>query len=208
MSPLQTGKNKIKQICDILKNEALMPAKEEAQKIIEDAKIKAKEIVLQAENEAESIIKIARDKMRQEKSVFNSSLVQASRQSLQALKEDIENKLFDKELENIISKSSADEHLISKLILAIVESIKEEGVDVDLSVLVPKTVSQEKVNMLILDQIGKLLKEKSVIVGGFAGGAQVRLHDKRITIDISDEALKELLGNYVRKDFRKILFNS
>jgi V/A-type H+-transporting ATPase subunit E len=44
------------------------------------------------------------------------------------------------------------------------------------------------------------------VVGSFKGGAQLQWHDRKLTLDMSDDALKELLSTYVRKDFRKMLF--
>ena len=53
------------------------------------------------------------------------------------------------------------------------------------------------------------LKERSVVLSDLAGGIQLKLHDKKMTIDLSDEALKELLATYIaRKDFRKLLFGA
>jgi len=44
-------------------------------------------------------------------------------------------------------------------------------------------------------------------LGDFKAGVQLRLNNKNMTIDISEDALKELLGNHVvRRDFRKMVF--
>ena len=53
---------------------------------------------------------------------------------------------------------------------------------------------------------GKRLKGKPLEIGVFGGGAQVKLIGKNLTIDLSDQVIKELIANYIRKDFRKLIF--
>ena len=55
MKFMDTGKDKVQQICDILKKETLEPAREEAQKIIDDAKASAQRIVQEAKEQADGI---------------------------------------------------------------------------------------------------------------------------------------------------------
>ena len=76
----------------------------------------------------------------------------------------------------------------------------------DLSVVIPRLVSSDDVNALLLDGVRKRLKGKPLDLGSFAGGAQVKLLGKKLTIDLSDQAIKELMANYMRKDFRKMIF--
>ena len=52
------------------------------------------------------------------------------------------------------------------------------------------------------------LKEKSVSLGDFYGGAKIEMKDEKITLDISDEAIRDLVANYIRRDFRDKLFAS
>ena len=205
---MQTGKDKIKNICDILKNEALVPAHQEAENIILKAQKKAESIVKDAEKEAEDILSKAKDKISQEKNVFDSALLQASRQSLQALRQEIEVDLFDVGLESLVVRGSSDPGLLSKLIDSLVKAIDKEGISVDFSVIIPEAVSKDEVNKLLAEDVVKRLKDNGVILGKFEGGVRVLLHDKKLTLDISDVALRDLLGSYLRKDFRNILFKS
>jgi V/A-type H+-transporting ATPase subunit E len=62
------------------------------------------------------------------------------------------------------------------------------------------------VNALLLKAVIEKLREKSVIVGEGIGGVQLKLHDRKFTLDLSTQALKELVSQYIRKDFREILF--
>lgn len=208
MKTLEKGSDKIKKICDVLRHETLEPAKQEAQAIIEDAKARAAEIIAEAERQKQRIIDNAKVVIEQERNVFQSSLVQASKQSMEALRQIIEHKLFNDQLQALIDNSTSDPTIIAKLINTIVQAIEKEGLDVNLSAVVPRGVSVTEVNRLLLESVIKKLKEGGVTVGTFGGGLQVKLLNKKMTIDMTDAALKELVANYVRKDFRKLLFAS
>lgn len=208
MENLDTGKDKIKKICEILKNETLQPAKEEAKKILEVAEQEARNIIRDAESKAENMVLAAKAKMSKERELFESSLRQACRQGVESLRQDIENKLFNSELSAWVAKQTVDPQVGAQLINALVTAIEKEGSSADFSAYIPSQVPREKVNALLMRQVLEKLREKSVVVGEFMGGVQLKLRDHQLTLDLSDEALKELIGQYIRKDFREILFES
>lgn len=206
MKSLEKGQDKIQKISDQLRREILEPAHDEAKKIIEEAKKKAAHINAEAEKQAEELIHAGRRAIEQERNVFHSSLQQASKQVLEALRQSIEQNLFNDQLNKVLSQSAVNPRVIADLITAIVKAIEKEGISADLSAAIPKAVSTKEVNELLAEDILKRLKEHSVVLGDFAGGAKVKFVDKNLTIDISDEALKDLISRYVRKDFRKMIF--
>lgn len=206
MKTLEKGQDKIQKICDILRHETIEPAKHEAEGIIESAKVRAEEIVAEAKRQAEKLHAQARAEIEQERNVFHSSLNQAAKQSLEALKQDVEHRLFNVELERILETQTADPKVIANLITAIVKAIEKDGITTNLSAVIPKAVSAADVNRYIGEEILSKLKSGTVDVGDFDGGAKVKLLDKKMTIDITDDALRELLTGYVRKDFRKLFF--
>ncbi len=205
---LETGENKIQQICDLLKVETLEPAKKEAARIIEEAKQKAKQIVEEAEKEAGEIHRKAQSQIEKEREVFRTSLKQGAMQCFESLKQKIQFKLFNKELEALIEQGGSSPDVVAKLIDAMIKAIEREGSSASLSALIPHSVSVDDANRLLGEQVLKRLEGESVKLGSFAAGAQIKLQDKQLTLDISDTVLKELLGNYLRKDFRELLFQS
>lgn len=207
MKTLEKGPDKIKKICAILHSEAIEPAQKEAEDIIQEAKKQAEKIVQQARKEAEKHLIDAKEQVKQENNVFQASLLQGSKQALEALRQYIEDKFFNEKLTSLIDKNAADPNLIANLINAIVKALEKDGLGANLTALVPQIVSPKQLNGLLLQDVLKSLKEQSVSVGNFGGGVQVKLNNKQLTIDISDSALKELLATYVtRKDFRKMIF--
>lgn len=209
MKTLEKGKDKIKKICEVLREETLEPAQKQAREIINEAHKQSEHIILEAKKKAEALTTEARAAIDRERNVFQSSLQQAAKQSIEALKQNIEEHVFNANLNEIIGKSAADPRLVANLINAIVNALEKEGLAANLSAIIPKTIPERTINELLLhDVIGKL-KDQSVILGNFSGGAQVRLHDRKVVIDVSEAALKELLSNHVvRKDFRKMVFES
>jgi V/A-type H+-transporting ATPase subunit E len=206
MKGTETGKDKVKKICDILRRETLDPALTEAEQIIRSAKEQAEEIVASGRKEVEAMKEQARQETERQKNVFESSLGQACKQALEALKQDIEEKLFDRELGRIITKHTQDPRVLAELITAVVRGIEKEGIGAVLSVSVPAAVPARQVNQLLAQEILEKLKEKSVLVGPLTGGIEVKLHKENMTVDISDTALKELVADYIRKDFRAMIF--
>jgi V/A-type H+-transporting ATPase subunit E len=206
MKGTETGKDKVKKICDILRRETLEPAENKAEEIIRSAQEQAKQIGEAAHTEKERLIEEARQDIERQKNVFQSSLSQACKQAMAALKQGIEEKLFNQELGRLITKQSQDPKVLAQLVTAVIKGIEKEGIDALLSVYVPASVPARSVNLLLAHEILERLKEKSVLVGPLTGGIEVKLHNENITVDISDTALKELVANYIRKDFREMIF--
>ena len=207
MRSLEKGQDKIQKICDQLRKKTLDPAKNEAEEIIKQAEKKAEEIKQEAELHKEQLIKQARGQIEQERNVFHSSLQQAAKQVVEALRQEIENKFFNEELQAALDKQLGDPKVIADLINGLVAAIEKGGMATDLSAVIPRLVSPEDINGLLVDGVRKRLKGNPLELGHFAGGAQVKLHGKKMTLDLTDQAIKELLANYVRKDFRKMIFS-
>lgn len=205
---LEKGPEKIQKICDLLKKETLEPAKLEAESIIAQAREEAARIIQEAKHEAEQLNARAHESIEREKNVFQASLTQASRQCIEALRQSVESEFFNSQLLELIDSQVKDPAVIANLIKGILAALEKEGTDVDLSAVIPRTVSVEAVNSLLGEGVLKKLREHKVISGNILGGAQVKLHGKELTLDLSDSTMKELVANYVRKDFRKWIFGA
>ncbi len=206
MKGLESGKDKVKQICDVLKRETLEPAKKEAGKIIEEAKVKADEILADAHVSAKKMMDDAFLEIEKQKGIFQASLTHACRQTIDSLKEKIETRLFNPELAHLVAKPLQDPKILAELITAIIHALEKEGTESDLSVVISSKMPARAINELLASDVLKKLKEKSVILGNISGGIQVKLLKNNITIDLSDETLRELVATYIRKDFRDYIF--
>ncbi len=206
MKGLEAGKDKVKKICEVLRKETIEPAKQQAEEIVDSARRQADEVLAGAEDQAEKMIAEARAEIERQRTVFQASLTQACRQTIEALKEKIIEKLFNPQLAQLISKPLQDPKVIAQLITAVVEAIKKDGLEADLSAYISSSVSSSEVAALLARGILEHLKEKSLLLSPIGGGVEVKILRDNITIDLSDATLRELVANYIRKDFRELLF--
>jgi V/A-type H+/Na+-transporting ATPase subunit E len=205
---LEKGEDKIQKICDALRKETLEPAKKEAEELVAEAKARGEQIIADARAEAEKILAHAKVNIEQERNIFHSSLEQSAKQGLEELRQTIEKKLFNDELQHLVSKQTRDPKVIAKLVEAMVKAVEKEGVKTDISAIIPQTVKPADVNALLAEGILNRLKEGGVVVGGFSGGVQVKLHGEKMTIDMTEQSLIDLLSKYLRKDFREMVFGN
>lgn len=206
LKEIETGKEKVRKICDVLRRETLEPARLEAAELIRLAKLQAEEIINNAKASSEKIHAEAMASLEKQKSVFAASLHQAGKQALEALRNEIEGKLFNPALSGILARPLQDSKVVLDLIKAVLSAIEKEGLDTDFDVSVPASVSVKEINAAVLGQVGEKLRSGSVVAGSMKGGVEVKLFKENITIDLTDEAVKEWLSKYIRRDFRKILF--
>ena len=208
MKGLDTGKDKVKKICDVLKRETLEPAKREADAIISQARAEAEKIIKHAEKEGERIHHEARAEIDKNRAIFQASLSQASRQAVELLKQEIEEKLFNKELKAVLMTGIQAPKVIADLLGAVIKALEKEGLDADLSAYISSAIPAHAVNSLLTENILNKLREKSVLLSESTGGVEVKLHHENMTIDLSLDTLKEIVAQYIRKDFRALFFGS
>ncbi|KPK32700.1 MAG: hypothetical protein AMS24_03350 [Chlamydiae bacterium SM23_39] len=201
------GKGKIDEICDILRKQTLEPAKKQAQEIIENARIEANNIIEDANNEKKKIVEEAVKEGDKKKDQILSALKLASQQVIDKLKNAIEEKFFKKGLKELIIKETSNPKIIVDLINCIIQAIEKEGIESDLSVYIPKHIGTDKINAFLTKDILDKLREKKVMEEPFLGGIKVKIHEEQLTIDITDQAIFDLIAEYIREDFREMIFN-
>lgn len=206
MKGLDSGKDKIQKICDALRKETLEPAQQEAKEILENAHLQADGILKEARSLGEKMIAAAEKEIEEKKKLCQSSLQFSSRQAVEYLKQKIEEELFDKQLKEWVAKELSDPQIIAHLINSLVSSMEEKGIDDEFIAMIPKEISPRSINALLTSQVLHKLEKGSVEIGDFNGGVQLRLKGKEMTIDVSDEVIRELIAQYIRSDFRKLLF--
>lgn len=206
MKNLETGKNKIQKICDTIRKETLEPIKQEARELIENARLQAAEIIREAEKKAENLHKSADAEIKEKKRILESSLALSCRQAIEMLKQKIEEELFNKELAETVSKETGKPELIVRWIESFVRSLEEQGIEEDFEVLIPKEITARSINTLLGQKILDRLSHRSVQLGDFHGGVQIKMKGRKITVDISDQVVREVIASYIRRDFRDLLF--
>ena len=207
MEGLETGKDKVKKICDVLKKETLEPALAEAQKILDAAKAEALKIEESARHKAAQLKADVEAEMQKQQRIFEASLAQSCRQVIESLKQQIEEEFLNKQLSELLKHDLKEPKLIAELIEGLIRAIEKQGLKGDLSVAIGASVAPRAVNELLAKHTLEKLREKSVVLGPMHAGVSVTLHRNKMTIEMTDETLKELIGNYIRPDFRKYVFS-
>ncbi|HEV3269849.1 MAG TPA: V-type ATP synthase subunit E [Candidatus Rhabdochlamydia sp.] len=204
---METGKDKVRKICDVLRKETLEPSQKQAEEMLAQASLQAQEIIAQAYLKQKQLLVDAKEQIQREKAIFESSLSQTSKQVIEALKQEIEENIFHKELLHLLKGEMNKPEVLSRLINAVIAAIEKEGIESDLSVYIPEAVPAREVNALLLQNILGKLQEKSVLIGSsIHGGMELKIHDKNISIEITDSSLEELIERYSRRDFHEIIF--
>ncbi|MGL4539497.1 MAG: V-type ATP synthase subunit E [Candidatus Rhabdochlamydia sp.] len=203
---METGKDKVKKICDVLRKETLEPSQKQAEEILAQASLQAQEIIAQAHLKQKQLFADAKEQIGRERAIFESSLSQTGRQVIESLKQEITENIFNKELLHLLKEEMSKPEVLSRLINAVIGAVEKEGIESDLSVYIPEAVSAREVNALLIQNILDKLQEKSVLIGSIHGGIELKLHDKNITIEITDASLEELIKRYSRRDFHETIF--
>lgn len=207
MRTLEKALDKKQNLFQKLRQDTLEPAESEARKIIGEAQKKAEEIKKEAQKNADLLIKQAKAQIEQEKNVFYAALEQGVKQTLESLRQEIEHKLFNDELQSTIDTLMSNPKIIADLINGIVSSIEKEGIHTEVAAVIPRLVSSKEVCHFLIDSVCQKIKNHPIEIGHFAAGAQVKLVGKQLTVDITSSVIKELLANYVRKDYRRLIFS-
>ena len=145
MKSVDTGKEKVKKICEVLRKETIDPAKKERDEILAKARQAADKLIADAKKDAARLIEEAREKIQEERSVFKSSMNLACKKSLDTLRGEIEKSLFNPALSEFFSDKMKDPSVIAKLISSILHAIEKEGIGAELHALIPKEVKVEAV---------------------------------------------------------------
>ena len=208
MDQQEYGRDKVKKICDALKTETLDPARREAERLVRDAETKAGHIVEEGRAQAKALIADAHRAIEQEKQTAEAALKLAARQSLESLKQMIEKDLFNKELLSLIEGELSNSAVVAKIVETIVSAIQKDGIEADLEAYIPQALPADEINKALSRSVVERLKGQSVTLSEISGGAEVKLIDDHITLDLSDGALHELLARYMRDDLRKLVFQA
>ncbi|SPN73253.1 V-type ATP synthase subunit E,ATP synthase archaeal, H subunit [Chlamydia serpentis] len=206
--PNLSASDKLKQICDALRLETLKPAEEEAAALLHNAKEQAKRIIQDAQEESKRILETAEEKAHQKLKQGEVALNQAGKRSLEALKQAVENKIFKESLVEWLEHVTSDPDVAAKLIQALIHALESQGVAGNLMAYIGKHVSPRAVNELLGKAVTAKLRKKSVVVGNFIGGVQLKVEEKNWVLDLSSSALVEIFTRYLQKDFREMIFQA
>ena len=203
--PLETADNKVKEICAILRKETLEPAEIEAKRILEAAEKEADEMIRKAREEVALIQAENKLALEKELKVHEGSIQLSIRQGISSLRQAIE-KVFVQDLDRQIERAMGKEDAVAEAIRVLFGLIEKGGQGVNLNVLRPKHVNIEAVSSKLTHDFAEKVKMNAIQIDDIKGGAEIKLKDKKVTIELTDAAVKELLASYVIPELRAKIF--
>lgn len=193
----------IKELIEKIQQEGIKAAEDKAQQIEAQAKQQAQNLIAQAKSEAAKVIAQAQEKINKMEEAHKTSLTQAGRNLLIALKKEI-NALLEKIIVLSIRHALTPQEL-AKIISAFIreKALQEKG-----NIIV--SLSQEDLKKLEEDFLGELkeeikkgltLKAQEDISGGFL----ISFDSGKSYFDFTDQALAGYLGQYLKPELAKLL---
>lgn len=207
MKAIDTGNDKVRKLCEVLQRDTLDPAKGEAAKIVEHAHEEAKRIVEEAKGHAKEIIEEARQRIEQEKQVFETAVALSARQAISSLQQDVEKVILEKGFNALVEKEIASPMATGRLLEALVDAVKEAGLDGSILAVLPAHLKKEEVLSAMSEKAVQAIQDMHS-EPSLKAGVRLKIQDKNLVLDFSGQVIKELLSTYVREDFRKRIFNA
>ncbi|NTU99832.1 MAG: hypothetical protein HGA55_01740 [Methanoregulaceae archaeon] len=193
----------IRDLIEKINQDGIRAAEEKARDIEGAARLRADEIIAAARHDAEDLISAAKERIRLEDEKERTLLVQAGRDMLLSLREEI-NAMLGRILVTDIRKSLTPESL--SMILA--EAVRKLGNEATGDIII--FLSPEDRETLEQNFMARLREEtgKKIVVrpsGDISHGFSISFDSGKSCYDFSDKALAEYIGTYLKPRLNRIL---
>lgn len=199
--------NKLQELTQKLYNEGLSKGKQEAETLLSSAQKEAAEIVAKAKAQAEEIVKKAQTQAEESKKNTLTELSLAGKQSISAIKQQIEKLILTQAIDPAVSAANNDPKFIQELLLSVASNWSASSARVELSAVLP-AAKQEQLSGVVEQITAQSLKNgleisfDSRVESGFKIGPK----EGGYYISFSDKEFNALLGEYLRPQVSKLLF--
>jgi len=194
--------DKIQEITSKLYAEGIEKGKEEANKIVAEAKVLRDQIVEEAKKEAEQIVVSAKKETHEWKSNTESELKLFASQAVEALKSEITNLVTGKLSASNVKAALEDKTFMQKLITELVQNwSKNEALTIGVE-------SAEELKQYISENAKYLLDRglKIESVNGLKTGFILSPEDGSYRVKFGEEEFIEYFREFLRPQIQKLLF--
>jgi V/A-type H+-transporting ATPase subunit E len=188
----------LQSLLERIQAEGVKKADEQKEQILSEAKEQAKEIIEKAKTEADSIIKSAEENAQKSEARAKSAIQQAARDIILALKSDLDERLNAVTKECVGTAMTPEQ--MKKYLDQMVEAYKSKGgnVEAGIEVLVSANDLDAIAQQLKSSVLSSLKTDPTInISSDFSTGLQIGFKDEQVFLDLSDEALTDLICVYV-----------
>jgi V/A-type H+-transporting ATPase subunit E len=204
----------VKELIDRIRDEGVQAARQEADRIISEAKAQAARIVSEAKTEAATLKKEAETATQREQMAAIEALRIAARDTGLELRAAVM-AAFEEHVRRLVTDVTSDGSVLRDMILVLAGRAAEDLIrNKDASILVPRHLADEA-----SPELEEFLRQTAVALSAdvlrkgielipsseIKGGARVRLVGDDLEIDLSDEALSEMMLKLLLPRYRKIL---
>jgi len=204
----------VKELIERIRDEGVHSARAEADRILAEAKARAARIVADAKAEAAAIKKEARASMEREQTATIEALRIAARDTELELRSAIMSG-FEEHVRRLVTDVTTDVSVLRDMILVLAGRAADDLIqDKDAVIFVPDRLADE-----VSAELDEFLRKSAVALSGdvlrqgielipsneIQGGARVRLVGEDLEIDMSDQALSQMMLKLLLPRYRKIL---
>ena len=204
----------VKELIERIRDEGVHSARAEADRILAEAKARAARIVADAKAEAAAIKKEARASMEREQTATIEALRIAARDTELELRSAIMSG-FEEHVRRLVTDVTTDGSVLRDMILVLAGRAADDLIQgKDAVIFVPDRLADE-----VSAELDEFLRKSAVALSGdvlregielipsneVQGGARVRLVGEDLEIDMSDQALSQMMLKLLLPRYRKIL---
>jgi len=201
--------NKLQQLTEKIFKEGISKGNAEAEKIINDSKKQAEDIIVKAKKEADKIINDAKKKSDEIKSSSEAEFRLSSKQTINALKQQITELINGEIVGTSVKKVFEDKDFIKKLIETSIKNWQPaSNEDADLTILLPEKQEKE-IQQYFTKSVNDLLKKGIEIRfdADVKSGFQIGPKNGSYKISFTEEDFINFFKQYLRPRLIKLLFS-
>jgi V/A-type H+/Na+-transporting ATPase subunit E len=197
----------VEDLIDRLKTDGVTRGQQEADALIADAKRQSMAILDAARREADEIVTNAKAEAKRVQQAGHQSLQLAGRDALLKLRESFQLQ-FENRLLKLVGKTLENPDLLKKMILEIAGKSRppQEGEQIEL-LLPAAAAGHDPLEGYVAGLTGDMLRQGVTFGVGedVDAGVRVRLLEKDVEVDLSDQAIAGFLARFLVPRFRKIM---
>ncbi len=205
-----------------LRDEGVSAGRAEADRILADARRQAQQILEKTSAEARDILETAHKEADAYRAAGEEALKTAMRDAVLGMKAGLMDH-FSADVERLVSLELTNPDILKQMILAVASRVRSGagvGEEDDLEIVLPTAVvglddlrnnphelEKGELTKFALGLTGEMLREGITLSASddFATGIKVRIDDKNITLDLTEEAVAALLLQHLQPRFRAVL---
>lgn len=205
----------VQNLVDRIRDQGILAANEKANKILRDAEAKSAKMLADAKLEVEQLRESARIEIEANHAAALEALKLSARDAMLQLKAKVSSE-FEVFVQRLVTSATRDEEFIKAIVLVLAGQVQKELIgDKEIQILIseclitgkPDEKIRDHVKQTILTLSSEMLREGVELIpsSDIQGGANVRLVNDKLEIDLSDKAIASLLYQRIMPRFQTIL---